>query len=875
MVGTKSKGSKTKSKALVVVHDQPEPLNVINAEADDGPDDGDGHEDDQMTDEMNDEEEGTGFAINDMIVEGNETEEEEEEDVSDGGDAVTDSDVDNRNDGANEAEIEEEPVSCGSDDEDVKTEEEGEEEPEEDMSDGGDTVTNVAVENNADRANEETEEDEEPVSFGSDDEDMHTGEEEEPEEEMSDEGDTVTNVDVKNNNDKPNEEAEEDEPVSFGSDDEDVHTGEENDEGHVLVGNSTDNLDDNKEANELNAEEQISIPAEDGKDESIKEIASTANEIKTVAEKVVRQKKKIIRRILVKKKITPGKAVAGKNEGSEGSSVSSKAVAVNEAKPQSLEDNKAIGEENVDGQTESLKNEEKMKGKPIVKVNKKQMTIRKKKPQGQSRAQTGSKPTKDDPASKENQSIEQEIAKEGAGKSKAGFGPVDSRKNKKVLEEGTQKVNAEDIDKPGSSKSRKSSKKIDSQGMIFICSSDTKKDCYRYKVFGLPAAKKDVVAKIYKGMRLFLFDVDLKMLYGIYKAAAAGSYNVEPEAFKSRFPSQVRFTVLKDYLPIAEEKFKRVIKDNYYTNTKFNGQLNSEQVKNLCKLFNETKKSEPKRGLQSRIPITPLSTRVNRKRKQAEDRSRAEPRAISSQDHERKRKSPEEVRHTRMVRDREGTRRARAVRDREEIRRAPAVRGHDEIRRAPAVRGRKETRRALAVRGREETRRAPAVRGREVMRRTSEVRGHEETRRAVVVRGQEAARFAPVETEERYRRPVVFYDREAYLPPIESSSLYQPVRAEDPVRSRIYSYERDPEVDTYRRDSAISYRDPGITGSRESRQHIDQIVRDPYATYREHHVYREPVRETDTRREQYSYSSAERHYRSDDYQHPLNLHRRY
>lgn len=94
-------------------------------------------------------------------------------------------------------------------------------------------------------------------------------------------------------------------------------------------------------------------------------------------------------------------------------------------------------------------------------------------------------------------------------------------------------------DKPESSKRKRNSKKVESMGMIFMCTSQTKKDCYRYKLLGLPAGKKELVEKIYKGMRLFLFDLDLRLLYGIYKAAAPGGTNIEPKAFKSAFPSQV------------------------------------------------------------------------------------------------------------------------------------------------------------------------------------------------------------------------------------------------------------------------------------------------------------------------------------------------
>lgn len=131
-------------------------------------------------------------------------------------------------------------------------------------------------------------------------------------------------------------------------------------------------------------------------------------------------------------------------------------------------------------------------------------------------------------------------------------------------------------------------KKADGMGLIFMCNAKTRKDCFHYKVFGLPASKKEMVAKVYQGMRLFLFDVDLKLLYGIYRAASPGGYDIEPKAFKSAFPSQVRFAVLKDCLPLPEEKFKAAIKENYYGRNKFNCELSSEQVKNLCKLFRST-----------------------------------------------------------------------------------------------------------------------------------------------------------------------------------------------------------------------------------------------------------------------------------------------
>lgn len=151
---------------------------------------------------------------------------------------------------------------------------------------------------------------------------------------------------------------------------------------------------------------------------------------------------------------------------------------------------------------------------------------------------------KNDPMDEEKANKKEEVEEQGGASLKKSVKGSRKGGRKKVISGSSEKAATEPNDKLNSKLKKKGgSRRAESMGMIFMCSSKTKQDCYRYHVLGLPAGKRDIVEKIYKGMRLFLYDVDLKLLHGIYKAAGRGGYNIEPKAFNSKFPSQVRLYI--------------------------------------------------------------------------------------------------------------------------------------------------------------------------------------------------------------------------------------------------------------------------------------------------------------------------------------------
>lgn len=86
-------------------------------------------------------------------------------------------------------------------------------------------------------------------------------------------------------------------------------------------------------------------------------------------------------------------------------------------------------------------------------------------------------------------------------------------------------------------------------GAIFMCNKRTKEECLKGKLFGLPSSMTDLVLNVRKGMTLFLFEYESRLLHGVFRATSDGGINIDREAFRSSgkyFPAQVRVSELSD-----------------------------------------------------------------------------------------------------------------------------------------------------------------------------------------------------------------------------------------------------------------------------------------------------------------------------------------
>lgn len=121
------------------------------------------------------------------------------------------------------------------------------------------------------------------------------------------------------------------------------------------------------------------------------------------------------------------------------------------------------------------------------------------------------------------------------------------------------------------------------RGFIFACGESTEAECLTRMLFGTDRTYGPVVIRIRKGDLLFLNNLDTDNLQGVFRATTDGGFNIEPKAWKGRYPYQVRVESLGSQITI--DNAARILKRFGITR---NTPLHSKRLVALLDLFSES-----------------------------------------------------------------------------------------------------------------------------------------------------------------------------------------------------------------------------------------------------------------------------------------------
>jgi len=91
-------------------------------------------------------------------------------------------------------------------------------------------------------------------------------------------------------------------------------------------------------------------------------------------------------------------------------------------------------------------------------------------------------------------------------------------------------------------------------GYVFVCTKNTEAECFKKSLFGSGKAYGSAVLRIKKGDILFLHNLDNDVLYGVYRAASDGGVNIQPEAWRGKYPYQVKVGMPTNTLELSNAK---------------------------------------------------------------------------------------------------------------------------------------------------------------------------------------------------------------------------------------------------------------------------------------------------------------------------------
>ena len=82
------------------------------------------------------------------------------------------------------------------------------------------------------------------------------------------------------------------------------------------------------------------------------------------------------------------------------------------------------------------------------------------------------------------------------------------------------------------------------RGFIFACTEKTEAECFQRQLFGAHKVYAPIVIRIRRGDLLFLSNLDTDVMYGAFQAVSDGGLNIQPDAWKGKYPYQVGIETL-------------------------------------------------------------------------------------------------------------------------------------------------------------------------------------------------------------------------------------------------------------------------------------------------------------------------------------------
>ncbi len=119
-------------------------------------------------------------------------------------------------------------------------------------------------------------------------------------------------------------------------------------------------------------------------------------------------------------------------------------------------------------------------------------------------------------------------------------------------------------------------------GYIFRCSESTYYECLKRMLFGQTRFYKNIISKIKKGDHLFLYNATTHRLHGEFVAVSDGQENIEEDAWKGKFPWQVKVKFVEEFKPIRRDDFNELL---IFERGLPEIPVNEEQINSLRQIF--------------------------------------------------------------------------------------------------------------------------------------------------------------------------------------------------------------------------------------------------------------------------------------------------